>query len=129
MKSKNKSKPNELIARHRIPLYGTHFEVIVTDDIEESCRTIQDKAGIDGDLGEVDGCSIHFGNVFALLICHQVPVRHNTICHELLHITARMMQWSGVKYDPDNHEAFCYLQGFLGGLVYRDLKLWKVKVY
>ena len=55
-------------------------------------------------------------------------LEYSLIAHELFHATARIMQWCGVKYDADYHEAFAFLNGYLTELTYRQLIKWKIGV-
>jgi hypothetical protein len=53
----------------------------------------------------------------------------NSISHEAMHCTSEIMEYHGVKHDPNNDEPFCYLIGFIVGKIHeRATKLgFKIK--
>lgn len=53
---------------------------------------------------------------------------HDLIAHEVFHATHRVLERAGVAFGIHNHEPFAHLNGWLTGLVYRDLGLMREKV-
>ena len=53
---------------------------------------------------------------FGLFLPHKPT--HETIAHELFHLTHRIAEWAGVPFHTENHEAFAHIQGYVAQKVY-----------
>ncbi len=63
------------------------------------------------------------------MVFHIDSLSANSIVHEAMHFTSQIMEYHGVKHDPNNDEPFCYLIGFIVGKIHeRATKLgFKIK--
>lgn len=103
-----------------LPLYGARVQLIVTEDIAAERKAQQDLFGpIDGTCYDAL-CARSGGHNFALFfepgaLCHRI------IAHEVFHLCHRILEWVGVPFGPDNHEAFAAVIGELQSWVYEQL--------
>jgi hypothetical protein len=67
------------------------------------------------------------GGVFVILLradrAGNVP--YDSIFHEVAHATAWMCKYHGVKVDPEDHEAYAYLQGWVGAQTMKAVLTYK----
>jgi hypothetical protein len=49
------------------------------------------------------------------------PEFHNTLAHEVMHAVFAILERAGIKYSKDSEEAYCHLNGFITGEIYKRL--------
>jgi hypothetical protein len=96
-----------------IPIYDCKVNVVVTNDQETFEQEVYD-AGWKEDPGG-DAVTLHYlsnPSVFAVIF-KKDSLSPGNIAHEADHLTTKVMEARGLKYDPDNQEARAYLIGFI----------------
>ncbi len=119
----------EFSKNHPIPLYGVWFEVVISSDFDKSRlkpSRYKRLGKLDIDLSDASGIASHFGRNFAVFFKPDA-LYCGVISHEAFHTTVHIMDWIGKKLEPDNHEDYAHLQGYLVELIYNDLRNWKLK--
>lgn len=113
---------------HKLPIYGAHFEVVLTDDIQKSHDRRKYLVTYKLD-GPTYGLHCWNGSIFVvfLLKCKNGPT-HSTIAHEVFHATCRILEMCDIRLDPDHHEPYAYLNGHLSYLTHKCLHDWGVKL-
>jgi hypothetical protein len=95
-----------------LPIYGARIQLIVTDDILSERRAQEHLFGpIEGTCYDAL-CSYSGGHNFALFF-EPNALTHRIIAHEIFHLTHRILEWVGVPFKSDNHEAFTAVTGEL----------------
>ncbi len=103
-----------------LPIYGARIQLIITDDIQFE-RKAQEHL-----FGPIEGtcydalCSRSSGHNFALFF-EPGALNHRIIAHEIFHLTHRILEWAGVPFREDNHEAFALVNGELHTWVFGKL--------
>lgn len=113
---------------HKIPIYGAHFEVVLTDDIQKShdCRKYLPKFKIQE---PTHGMSSYCGSIFVVFLKRdRGGPTHSTVSHEVFHAAARILESCDIRLDPDHHEPYAYLIGHLSYLTHKCLHDWGVKL-
>jgi hypothetical protein len=111
-----------------MPIYHVSFELVVTDDMIKS-QAVEPRftrLGKQKPYG-CDGLAIYREWNFCMML-DKDRINHNLIAHEVFHVTHRMLDYCGVKFRVNNHEAFAYVNGFLSDYVYKQLLAWKIKI-
>lgn len=96
-----------------IPIYDCTLRVIVCKDVVKA----RVKYPIYGKFELTNGpfsalcscCGPNFGLFFDADSAHDI----NTVAHEVFHLTHRMLDWTGQRFDSVNHEAAALLHGYL----------------
>ena len=108
----------------QVPIYGSLFGLIISNDVEQT------KARFDGCfddwiyahalLKESEGFNWYVIVLNPYYEYHYLT--HGTIAHEACHIANWIMSSKGIKWDPLNDEAQCYLIQYFTDLIYEKLK-------
>jgi hypothetical protein len=116
-------------ASHYIPIYGSTVMVVATDNIRAAHNKPEMLEALHSDPIDFDcyGLTSRHNNLFVIFY-QRSGLSHDTVAHEIFHVTHRIGEFLGIKLDGENHEALAYLNGHLTGLVYGSLKKWKVKI-
>jgi hypothetical protein len=111
---------------HHIPIYDLRLLIGVTDNPKEMKKRLG-KNFESMDLEDLNGLCSHSGSNFALMF-NTYDLCHELIAHEVMHCTHRMMEFCNNQITKQSHEPHCYLQGYITGLVYQDMRKWRIKV-
>jgi hypothetical protein len=101
--------------------YEVDIDLVVCRDQETALFVLNKWTGEDEKDTDFGAMCCWNGCRFFLLFRNDY-LEHRVIAHEIMHCTARIMQYVGVRFDPDNHEAYACLQGSLARWVYGQLK-------
>lgn len=104
-----------------IPIYDARVLLVVADEPLAVRKKHDDLWGpapdsnFNGLVAYGPGCA--FGIFFSTgaHTCDQV------VGHEVFHLTHRILDWAGVKFDKSNHEAGALLHGYLLKLIMKKL--------
>jgi len=110
-----------------IPLYGSWLTLDVSNNPIQS-RSKYKQFGPIQKGGYVDGIASYNSNGDFALFFSGKKLRQGVITHEVFHITHRILDFHGVKFSPDNHEAHAYLCGWIAQWVDFQLKKHKIKI-
>jgi hypothetical protein len=121
--------------RIKINTFGNYVDVYFTHSVWSVVNKL-----IPGELTEEEANTYDAGffnrkhpkkkGVTEFFIVFQIDsLSANSIVHEAMHCTSQIMEYHGVKHDPNNDEPFCYLIGFIVGKIHeRATKLgFKIK--
>jgi hypothetical protein len=99
-----------------VPIYGAHVRVEVTDDFNSALSRFDPTICPDGQ--DAQGM-VSWDDCKRFLVLIKPKHRHDArvICHELYHLTNRILHHFGVAADFENDEAGAYLQDFLAGKI------------
>lgn len=100
-----------------LPIFGARLQLIVANDIRAE-RKKQEK--LFGPVPEENFdalCARSGGHNFALFF-EPNGLTRRIVAHELFHLTHRICEWAGVKFD---HESFALLNGALHEWVYSKI--------
>lgn len=115
-----------------IPLYDVAtLHLIVCGDIVSHMNSRPDLFG-EPDKNEegtsyLGMCAYRGANLY-LLFDRRGPITHDTLGHEIFHMTHRILEIVGTNFSTENHEPFAYLAGWMHAWVYRELKKARVKI-
>lgn len=115
--------------RHRfiVPIYENAVTLIVTDDIQKERNKHRRRFGDYQVDPQCEGLVSSSGGYYLLLLKPR-DCTHGQIAHEIFHLTHRIMEWTGDRFDDDHSEPAAYLVQWLTKRVYGQLKRWGVKV-
>lgn len=120
----------DLVAAHYIPIYDFTVKIIVCDDISKTYRGMNKWFG-----AEYDDDQTVFQGLFAWcnrkggLFLTRKHLSHSLIAHEIRHAVDRIMGQCDVQFGPNKcMETSAILQEYLAGIVYKQLKKWKVRI-
>ena len=119
------SEPKPIFKRQmEVPIYRSKLFLCVADTIQAAHDAAEKfhKAKLPAVLSGTRAQACHDTDGWYSLMFERGNLRPRHVAHELFHITARIMQFHSVAYDPDNHEAFAYLNDWLTEWVYQSLK-------
>lgn len=102
--------------RISIPIYEVFVWIVVDEDALARRIEFNEEFGEYTD-GPFKGLCSSEGDVFGLFF-YPGDLTRNTIAHETFHLTHRILQYIGAEFDPDNHETFSWLCGYLTERVY-----------
>jgi hypothetical protein len=106
-----------------VPIYEAKVYIIVADDFGAESQTRR-WASIFEDavftVSDIATCAYH-GNVTALLL-NPKYINMNTLAHEILHLTFRILEWREIRVNNDNQEPAAYLNGWLWERIEKVLK-------
>jgi hypothetical protein len=119
--------------RIKINTFGNYVDVYFTHSVFSVVNKL-----MPGELTEEDANSYDAGFFTRpkkkgvtefFMVFHIDSMSANSIVHECMHLTSTIMEYHGVKHDPNNDEPFCYLIGFIVGKIHeRATKLgFKIK--
>lgn len=112
----------EVSAFIKIPIFSGKLHLIVTTDLWKSRKRRDPIFGRaePEHYADVPACLVRLRATYGLLFEFDV-LTHETIAHEVFHLTQRVMQWHSVRVDPDNHEACAQFHGWATAWVYAQL--------
>ncbi len=119
--------------RIKINTFGNYVDVYFTHSVYSVVNKL-----MPGELTEEEASSYDAGfftrpkkkGVSEFFMVFQIDsMSANAVVHECMHLTSAIMEYHGVKHDPNNDEPFCYLIGFIVGKIHeRATKLgFKIK--
>ena len=104
-----------------VPLYGSRVALVLAAKKElfhvHAKRYYGRVAGVEIS----QACSMFGGGRFSVCFVRG-KIAVDDLAHEVFHLTTRILQWHGVEFDANNHEAHAYLNGWLTGWVYKQLR-------
>ncbi len=122
-------KKNRIIkVRTLVPIYECVYRLVVAVNVREGVKRLPKPFAIDPN--EIDenatGLAVHCGIDFAVILPFN-NVCHNTIAHEVFHVTHRLMEMLGhtLKRQGEPH---AYLNGWLHEWTMYQLRRAKVRV-
>lgn len=105
----------------KVPMYDSTIKLVVCDDIRAGAKRY-----FGHEFSETyEALSVYRGNEFGLIFGHD-RIALDNICHELYHVTCRVMECMNTKAGPENHEPYAYVQGYIGGKVFKKLRQWRI---
>jgi len=112
------------ITKIAIPIYYGHLRIVVTDDFDESSKTLGiDHKGKDpNSFGAfvttwTSGIGLEFFTVF-----FKPDVSHMLIAHEVVHLVNSIYVHRNMELDKNNDEPQAYLTGWITEQIYKALK-------
>jgi hypothetical protein len=110
--------------RIKISTYGNYVDVYFTHSVWSVVNKL-----IPGELTEEEANSYDAGFFNRkhpnkkgvtefFMVFHIDSMSANSIAHEAMHCTSEIMEYHGIKHDPNNDEPFCYLIGFVVGKIH-----------
>lgn len=123
--------PRDRLKWHEIGVYDARFLVCLCHNTGAMCKrkSIQKIFGEmeEDDCADCAGLCLHRNRKISILIDRDY-VTHDVIAHEVLHATHRLLEYIGMELGDKTGEAYSCLAGHLTGLVYKDLKKWKIRI-
>lgn len=110
-----------------VPLYGAVVFVSISDNPLAERATMNDVFGPGPVVAErvLGGlCSSSEDGRFGLFLSSN-DLDHDTVAHELFHLTVQIAACYDIKIDTHNHEAVAYLHGWLASEVYKAIACFK----
>lgn len=101
---------------YTIPIYNATLWIIVNKDIFKARKRMSCYFGKTPHDDYQALCSYDNNGNFALFFTPSC-LTLSIIAHETFHLTHRILDWVGVKFDKNNHEAAALLNGYLLKLV------------
>ena len=94
-----------------IPIYTVQIDVIVSRKLEKYAVM----AGYKGDCAGYDGLTLSYPSNPSIycMIFRSKTVDEGVIAHEVGHLVSKIFKACDIKYDPENMEPWCYLQGYI----------------
>lgn len=112
-------------------VYDITVKVILTESLPYTFNELlkEDDSIVSIDVGDAAAVYVpsNKNNKMWLLIDKEY-VDINTLYHEIFHITSNCMAIRDIQFDPNNHEAFAYTQGYIGGEIHKFLGRNKVNI-
>ena len=113
-------RPQEMKRKLRLPMYDVTLWIVVTDDLEKAFKPFVKYFG-----NPPDSCCAACGHDYRssqfALFFRRNGLTLNTVCHEVFHLTHRLMDWAGVDFDAAHSEHGAMLHGYLMELVCKTL--------
>lgn len=100
-----------------VPIYNIQVAVIVSQKLEKYARL----AGYKSDCSGYDGLTLSYPanpNIYCILF-RTKTVDEGVIAHEVGHLVSKIFKACDIKYDPENMEPWCYLQGYITKELYK----------
>ncbi len=114
---------------HEIPIYDVQLEIVVASNVEKARiqpKRVKRLGKSEG--GDWLGLWANNGRLCSLFLLRG-SITHKLIAHELIHAVHGIMTINSVNFGPKwDHETPALLSEYLAGLVYGDLKRWKIRV-
>lgn len=109
-----------------IPIYETYIEVYVSDDIANTSKAAEDKypeylkpyKGADKCMG-LFRCSDETASMYWMFLKKKTSI--NTLVHECVHATSRILYDRGIPINYDNDETFAYLHGYIVEQIHKQI--------
>lgn len=110
--------------RLSIPIFNAVVWLVVSDNIPAARAEMAHWFGPVPECPDYDAlCSYGAGHNFALFF-EPGALTPKIIAHEIFHLTHRIIDWAGVRFDSQSHEAGALLNGYLSDLIYRELGMY-----
>jgi len=114
----------------KVPLYPFQLAVIIGTG---TVARLLEKSLWFGDQGADSSGSaaytIRHKNATVVGVVFKIKdLTHVNIAHEAFHATVAILNGVGNKYSDKGEEAYAYLNGWVGGVIYRKIKEWKLEV-
>lgn len=110
-----------------IPIYEINLHLFVEEEIDDLMLFhCPDECYDDGKLCKATTIPKK-RNIFVFI--REKYLNHNTIAHELDHVTHMLMRDIGMSESEDSEEAYAYLTGWLHGWTYETLRDKGARVY
>ncbi|MFW6002242.1 MAG: hypothetical protein ACOCQD_02795 [archaeon] len=110
----------------RIPIYNVTLYIVVKDTSLELYKEVKKKFYsnlfvVQDNLRRFDGAILRGNpkNKDKLAIFLKTNPTYNILAHEVFHLTHRILDWSGAKFE---HEHAAFLHGYLFDLVLKNVK-------
>lgn len=115
-------RPQEMKRKLRLPMYDvTLWVVVVGKDFDKTYKPFQKFFG-DSPSGMFSAfCAYDYRSAMFALFFGRKGLTLNTVCHEVFHLTHRLMDWAGVDFDAVHSEHGAMLHGYLMELVCKTL--------
>lgn len=104
--------------RFSVPLYSASVHVVVASDYKSLFKAMP-KLFKENDEEDFQAMMLANGNSYGLAFIKEFTTATN-VSHEVFHLTHRIMDNQGVRFEIDCHEAFAILHGHLFD------KVWKI---
>lgn len=104
--------PKACAHRFTVPIYEADFVLVVCDDLPEARRRYNRLLGEYEVPAGTTGLACWRGHRFAIFLDRREACLI-VVAHEVFHITHRIIDWAGVTFDPESHEAAALLCGWL----------------
>lgn len=112
----------------KVPLYGETLELVITSNMLKSQLSKSRRKRL-GNWNPIDAAGLMCWRDFNFSIIMDIKyLSHTVIAHEIFHATHRILQYNGIKFRIEEHEAFAHLNGCLTELVYKQLNKWKIRI-
>lgn len=96
-----------------IPIYDATVWVVVSKHIKIERQAMSHWFGEVPESADYDAlCSYGHGHNFALFF-EPPSLTVKVVTHEIFHLTHRILDWAGVKFDSAHHESAALLHGYL----------------
>lgn len=114
------------VTRFKVPLYGSTVAIIISDDSKRAYTWANKYLGFEIDDGECGAWTIGNRDRGRFVVCFKnAIIMHGArstdyLCHEVRHLTDDILLSVGCRIRAGSEEA-AYLQGWLGGRIYRAI--------
>lgn len=106
--------------KFRVPIYDVDVHLFCSRNTQRDRQSLEFIFGPAPKGGWGALCSYSAGE-FGLFF-DQKSLSVSLIGHEVFHLTHRILEWAGVGFDAQHHEAAAHLHGYLLSEVQRRLK-------
>lgn len=122
-------KKNILVkARTDVPLYACHLWCVVAHDARKALRDMDTVfTNQPDDYSPFTALAVRQDHKFGLFF-HPDDITTAVVGHEIMHATHRIMDWIGCDLANDSSEPFAFLNGWIHGWVYTQLKKARIRV-
>ena len=112
-----------------VPIYDAHVLLLVTDLNPEAISHKITRYNVKWLIDELRDCHpasamCSYDGLGNFSLCFfKDCLTWDIVAHEVFHLTCRILNWGGIRYHPDNHEAYAALNGWLMHNVIKQLPL------
>lgn len=97
-----------------MPIYEAELRLVVTEKVGRELAREPFKMQ---DQDDFAGCAAYRGHQFAIILDPGEGLTRVVVSHECFHITHRIMEWYGNRFDVSNYESFAALNGWINNWV------------
>lgn len=107
--------------RLEVPIFDLTIHLVLSEDIFAARRNLSRLFGPPPSEDYSALVSANDNMHYAMLLHPRALEDLATVSHEMFHLTHRIMDERGFKFDIDNHEAFAQMHGYLTRVIYAHL--------